>query len=721
MPETTTPARVFCSYSHLDDEFRKDLEAHLSVLARQNLITFWYDRRIVPGDEWGREIATQLEEADIILLLISAYFINSDYCYQIELGRALQRHHDGSAAVIPIFVRACDWAGLNFANLQGLPPDSVPVNDYDDPHKAWTLVTRGVRQACDHLISRRTMPASVASLSEASRTEKDEYEVHAYLRHLVVVYDREPWTSHPIALNAEIDGQVVSVESALQTWATSDTRRVLLLSGNPGSGKTWAFRQLAAALAGRILTDHSPVPLPLYVPLHSLQRGDALSAISATVPEARAVVEQLAAGTSTVVLFDGIDEIVVNSVDDGLQTLVDMLKSTSTGIRVAVSCRTQAAISVLEGLHASGYVAIDCRIRDASQSEVYKYLKRLALPVEFNLTGISGAMRYPIELRMLEEALPQLTLGAASANIADIYAAAISALIRAARDRDKRLAIVTEPALFSVLTKFAERMFPRLTLSIGEIRIDGISGTQKLDVINGLVATGLISLDARELIAFTHASLFEFFFARLLNEELSVWDAKHLSRSNLIYSYNVNRFLVPMLLRNTKLDLTPAALDVRRRLENDSVHAGNAFITRPIRESDFVAFAEDTGWRRDTGFGQWLELSAPDGTVASSDDRVMPEPNVVALASWSKCAEVAAVSLSWYDAHQFARWIGGQLPFTAQLSQATNARAPEMEWTSDWLDESQALISVIAGVSGEPVGVNPDVRSSRIGFRISML
>ena len=96
MPQTANEtARVFCSYSHRDDEFRRELEAHLAALTRQNLITFWYDRRIVPGHEWSGEIAAELNEADIILLLISAYFISSDYCYQVELGRALQLHREG--------------------------------------------------------------------------------------------------------------------------------------------------------------------------------------------------------------------------------------------------------------------------------------------------------------------------------------------------------------------------------------------------------------------------------------------------------------------------------------------------------------------------------------------------------------------------------------------------------------------------------------------------
>ena len=197
---------------------------------RQGLVTFWYDRRIVPGDEWKLKIASQLDEADIILLLISAYFINSDYCYRIELGRALQRHDEGSAVVIPIFVRACDWEGLEFTRLQGLPPDAVPVNDYHDRDKAWVLVTQGIRRAHADVVGRRPQPTRGASLSEASPAEVNSYEVHAYLRHLVSSYERELKAAHEIRLNGEIGGKVVPVDTALDSWVEARSPRLLLLT-----------------------------------------------------------------------------------------------------------------------------------------------------------------------------------------------------------------------------------------------------------------------------------------------------------------------------------------------------------------------------------------------------------------------------------------------------------------------------------------------------------
>ena len=75
---------VFMSYSHVDEDLRNELEKHLAALKRQGAITTWHDRRIVPGDELHGQISEQLDTADIILLLVSADFIGSDYCYDVE-------------------------------------------------------------------------------------------------------------------------------------------------------------------------------------------------------------------------------------------------------------------------------------------------------------------------------------------------------------------------------------------------------------------------------------------------------------------------------------------------------------------------------------------------------------------------------------------------------------------------------------------------------------
>jgi len=104
-----TRAEVFFSYAHEDELWKMELEKHLSLLQRQGLITAWHDRKIIAGAEWAHEIDTHLKTASLILLLVSADFLASNYCWGVELKEAMQRHQAGQACVIPILVRPVDW------------------------------------------------------------------------------------------------------------------------------------------------------------------------------------------------------------------------------------------------------------------------------------------------------------------------------------------------------------------------------------------------------------------------------------------------------------------------------------------------------------------------------------------------------------------------------------------------------------------------------------
>jgi len=144
---------VFFSYAHRDEELRDELAVHLSSLRRQEIISEWYDRQIVPGVEWEDEISRSLDKARIILLLISANFIASDYCFGKEMMRAMQKHDEGSARVIPIILKPCDWQSSPFGRLQVLPRDGKPVTQWSDPDEAFLNVAQGIRLACKELIA----------------------------------------------------------------------------------------------------------------------------------------------------------------------------------------------------------------------------------------------------------------------------------------------------------------------------------------------------------------------------------------------------------------------------------------------------------------------------------------------------------------------------------------------------------------------------------------
>ena len=104
---------LFFSYSHRDESLRNELETHLSVLKRQGVIQTWHDRRITAGSEVDSSISENLENAQIILLLVSSYFLASDYCYDIEMSRAMEKHQEGSARVIPVLLHHLQDIGLH--------------------------------------------------------------------------------------------------------------------------------------------------------------------------------------------------------------------------------------------------------------------------------------------------------------------------------------------------------------------------------------------------------------------------------------------------------------------------------------------------------------------------------------------------------------------------------------------------------------------------------
>src|SRR5438034_6829052 len=123
-----TPLEVFISYAHADEALRKELEKHLSLLQQRGLIASWHDRLIPAGAEWSDEIDAHLNSAQMILLLISADFLASRYCYSIEMKRALERSQAGEARVIPIILRPVDWEHEpSLSKLQSLPTNAKPV------------------------------------------------------------------------------------------------------------------------------------------------------------------------------------------------------------------------------------------------------------------------------------------------------------------------------------------------------------------------------------------------------------------------------------------------------------------------------------------------------------------------------------------------------------------------------------------------------------------
>jgi nucleotide-binding universal stress UspA family protein len=151
----TSAVKVFTSYAHEDDRFRVKLHKNLSTMTRQKLIENWDDQQIKAGDKRVQEVLKHLEEAEIILCLLSPDFICTDDLYEGEARRALERQAAGEAAVIPILVRSVDWEKTLFGELQILPRDKKPIEESTRPGRAYTQVVVEVERVVQEIQARR--------------------------------------------------------------------------------------------------------------------------------------------------------------------------------------------------------------------------------------------------------------------------------------------------------------------------------------------------------------------------------------------------------------------------------------------------------------------------------------------------------------------------------------------------------------------------------------
>lgn len=158
------PVDLFYSYAHEDEALRDELAGHLKIMERRGVIRPWHDRCLLPGQKWDGKIHEGLQAADLVLLLVSKDFINSDYIWGQELDIAMKRHASGEATVVPVMLRAVDIADAPFAALQGLPTDFKPVTSWPNRDEAWTDVAKGIRRTVEQIQAKHpAMPPAPAA------------------------------------------------------------------------------------------------------------------------------------------------------------------------------------------------------------------------------------------------------------------------------------------------------------------------------------------------------------------------------------------------------------------------------------------------------------------------------------------------------------------------------------------------------------------------------
>lgn len=209
------PVDLFYSYAHEDEKLRDELDGHLALLRRKGVIRPWHDRGIVPGQQWDQVLDDRLAAADLILLLVSMDFVNSDYIWGKELATALARAECGDASVVPVLLRAVDIEDAPFVHLQGLPTDLRPVTSWPNRDEAWTDVAKGIRRTVKSI---RQRAASAPPPPPAAPAAHDSGGVAAATA---------PGTSIELAAESGLGFARKQADARLEAGADALVRRVL--------------------------------------------------------------------------------------------------------------------------------------------------------------------------------------------------------------------------------------------------------------------------------------------------------------------------------------------------------------------------------------------------------------------------------------------------------------------------------------------------------------
>lgn len=229
----TTAVEVFYSYAPQDEPLRRKLEKHLSIFKRQRLITDWHYRKVTAGAEWECEVDSHLNTAQLILLLVSPDFIASDYCYDIEVKRAMERHEAGEACVIPVILRPAHWEEAVFGKLQALPVDGKPVTRWRTHDEAFFNVAEGIRKAIKELTSTYSPPHGTTRV--------------AYYKHFHEVPEIlwSPDSRHVASLDSHGAIQILNVAAGESFTASSSLgSQIMALAWSP-DGRCIAFSMQA--------------------------------------------------------------------------------------------------------------------------------------------------------------------------------------------------------------------------------------------------------------------------------------------------------------------------------------------------------------------------------------------------------------------------------------------------------------------------------------------
>lgn len=243
-----SPWRVFYSYSHQDSDLRDKLSTYLGPLRRQKKIEEWHDRKIEPGANWNTEISSRLESAHLILLLLSAEFLDSDYCFGVEVETALARLKRGEVKVVPVLLKPCLWQQSPFSELQITPRDAKAIKSTQ-----WPSVDEALADVANEIARLVAEPPLPVSLPSPQRRETQPFEsaldlVRGQVRSYARLYER---TRQRMQSSDERTRRMEQIFQNMRTLASASYPLLGELVPSPSPGERLAAVAILQVFAAR--------------------------------------------------------------------------------------------------------------------------------------------------------------------------------------------------------------------------------------------------------------------------------------------------------------------------------------------------------------------------------------------------------------------------------------------------------------------------------------
>jgi len=274
---------VFCAAASEDASLLQQLETHLSLLQQQGLLSLWHEGLLAPGSNWKEAIDLHLEQASVIVLLVSSNFLASNYCSDREMQRILERHRCGEAHVIPLILRPCEWHNAPFGILQALPRNGQPVTTWDNQDAAFAEVAGYLRYVIEqqHMFSRTGHDSPSTSVTQRNRTRMLQRLDKWYQDMLDDSLQQAAWLELDLAEKPDaiqnlatllirapnLPGRLLPIGTSI-VQVYNNANQELLILGEPGSGKSTLLYVLAQHLVKQAESNQA-YPLPIIFPLSS--------------------------------------------------------------------------------------------------------------------------------------------------------------------------------------------------------------------------------------------------------------------------------------------------------------------------------------------------------------------------------------------------------------------------------------------------------------------